>query len=519
MTNTIPNFPNSETAVQTTSTEAALTDANLCAIFEWLATPQSIHATDELSLLQANLLALRTAQGSRQQRAEALEQLYTRSNTVIVQLMATLTNVALPVPRKVREMVRSIQDLLETLTDIVQTTADDSNDSSDDETGRQPKELAAWRNLNALAQHLLISNLVAAPACVGIWQKLHHTYAAAQRLLANHFTPVGESQSLEHIYKSALLLGCSQPDSFTSTEVGFIASYLHRFAHYVELPSDVAPENSSSNFWLDLLRDSPAFPCSRKAAPAEASVRYFSCAQLAKLVNKQIDELNTGCSPHRIDLPDFAATPAGRGVLTRLAGYWGAPGKRRFPHRRRNHRAEICAGLHKVWLLFQLDQATKPEISTWMITNQSPDGYAIMHVGGKTGKLAVGDITAIRSESENNWQICLVRWALSENPEHLEMGLQILAPSAVPAILTLPSERDISERLPVLLLPEVPTLRATEALVTNSGALNNRGQKHVLIVAQGNVKVREIKTTRIEEQTSSVEVFAIETEKSTRQTG
>jgi hypothetical protein len=138
-----------------------------------------------------------------------------------------------------------------------------------------------------------------------------------------------------------------------------------------------------------------------------------------------------------------------------------------------------------------------------------------MHVSGKTGKLRVGDITAIRTESGNDWQICLVRWALSENPEHLELGLQILAARAVPAILALPSGNRNSENshgrlLPVLILPEVPMLRPTETLIAPSGKLADHHDKFTLVIDQENIEVREVRATRLDEQTDSVVVFSIQ---------
>ncbi len=90
------------------------------------------------------------------------------------------------------------------------------------------------------------------------------------------------------------------------------------------------------------------------------------------------------------------------------------------------------------------------------------------------------------------------------------MCLQILSPRAILAVLNLPAEEKGNaegERLPVLLLPEIPALNSTELLVVPSGALHNRDQKLVLVVDQANIKVREIRAI-------CVEVFAIQSDKS-----
>jgi hypothetical protein len=490
---------------------AALAQAGIRAIFEWLATPLSLQPTDELSPLRTHLAALREIPATAHQRADALEQLYTRSLSVVDKLIPTLKNVTLPIPRKTRHVVRSMQDLLQALAEDTQATLDNLDEHLIRGL-RQAQDLALWRSLHALAQHLLISDLVASPASPGIWQQLHQSFRTASRLQLADSTPQGAPCSLRQTYYAALLLGCAQPASFTSREIAFVAEYLKRFADRAEPLPEAAPESPGA-FWIHSLRDTPAFACSRKTAPSDPDIHYFSCDRLAILLETQLEALDAGRTPQQIELPEFAATPAGHGVLRRLANYWGHPGKRRFPRRRQNYRAALCSGLDSLWHLFQGDDTVETDVSSWMITNESPDGYTVMHVSGKTGKLRVGDITAIRTESGNDWQICLVRWALSENPEHLELGLQILASRAVPAILALPSETGDSENealLPVLILPEIPMLRPSQTLVAPSGRLLDQHKKLVLVINQGNIEVREMKATQLDEQTGSVEVFSIE---------
>jgi hypothetical protein len=501
MTDTIPN------------THKIVLETDLAVVLAWLAKPPSIQVSDDLLSLHAHLAALRASSAPQQQRTTVLDQLYTRSDAVVAQMITALNDITLPVPRKTRDTVRSMQGLLETLINDLHGAGKALSNSR---LSGPTRNLTLWRNIHSLAQHLLISNLVASPAGVGIWGQLHYAYATARQLQLGDYTPDGESGSLQEAYLSALLLGCAQPDSFTAREISFVACYLQCFAHYVAPPS-VQAADGASVFWVDLLRDLPAFPCSRKPAPADNSIRYFSCAALAQLLEQQRANLNAGATPQQNNLPEFASTPAGRGVITRLAGYWGNPGRRRFPHRRRSDRAEVCSGLNRLWLLFQKEQSAQPDISTWMITNQSPYGYAIMHVGGKTGKIEVGNITAIRPESETGWQVCIIRWALSENPEHLELGLQILAPSAIPAILTRAAEGVHSangDRLPVLLLPAIPMLGSPEVLVAAAGALSQSEEKLVLQVDRPDFKVREVRRGAVEEQTGSVEIFAIQPEQS-----
>ncbi|MBK7423184.1 MAG: hypothetical protein IPJ48_08840 [Propionivibrio sp.] len=488
----------------------AFSQKGLHAISSWLDAPPPINTTDDLLPLLSHLATLRASRVTPEQRASMLERLYLRSISVLTTLLPALSSVALPIPitRKTRQLIRSLQDLLRTLAEDL-LAAPNRDDGEQAPNQRQISGLTLWRSLYALAQHLLISNLAASPAGIGIWQQLHQTYDTAHRLDLVSHTPEGASGTLQNIYFSAILLACAQPASFTSREVDFVAAYLERFADRI----DSTPSTSSKApavFWIDPARDAAAFACSRKSAPPETSVLYFSCARLAALLREQLAALEAGDTPRQINLPDFAGTPAGRGVLRRLITYWGEPGKRRFPRRRQNYRSVLCVGLDSLWRLFQEGDEAGIETSSWMITNESPDGYAVMHVSGKTVGMSVGDVTAMRTESGENWQICIVRWALSENQEHIELGLQILATRAVPAFLAQPAEASNSGHLSVLILPEIQALRATEMLVVPSGALDNQPGKLILVVEKENIEIREMKSIHLDEQNSQIEVFSNE---------
>lgn len=479
-------------------------------ILAWLDTQQPENAADSLALLLVHLATVRTSQIAPKQRSFMLERLYTRSVSVEATLLPLLNDVSLPIPRKTRHLIRSMQDLLRALAEDLLSTLDNVNGHTMHSPSQAP-DLTLWRSLYALAQHLLISNMVSSPAGVGIWQQLHRAYGAAIHLQVTGNQPESASSSLQCVYFSAILLGCAQPASFTASEVDFVATYLKTFADQIDF-GDTAASETPTSFWVDPTRDAPAVASARKPPPPATPVHYFSCDRLVALLKKQLSALNSGDSPQQINLPAFSGTPAGRGVLRRLVTYWGEPGKRRFPRRRQNYRAALCTGLDSLWQLFQDGEAAPIETSSWMITNESPDGYAIMHVSGKMAGMSVGDVTAIRTESGESWQIGIVRWALSENQEHIELGLQILAPRAVPALLALPSATTGPRRFPVLILPKIRALRATELLVVPSGALDNKSSNLILVVERENIEVREIKSTRLDEQNSHIEVFSIETD-------
>lgn len=486
---------------------------SLRAILQWLESPLAHHPAEDLPALRAHLTVLRNSAATPQQRAVVVDGLYRRNSAVLERVLPSLSEVPLPVPPKTRRIVRSVLDLLQMLADETLSLGEGLMQRNPTDFRLSP-DLALWRSLDSMARQLLISHLIAAPARTGAWQQLHQTYALAQRLNLGAAVPRGAPSSLHHVYRMAVLMGCAQPASLTPGEVFFLAEYLARFGDYVEpLTSNLA--TAPGAFWIDPNRDVPALSVSRKVAAPSMPLESFSCNDLTRLVRSQLAELDAGTPPKRLKLPDFAATPAGRGVLQRLAERWSGSGKRRFQRRKQHSRTLMGAGLGDLWQLCTKREGASVELSTWMITNESPQGYAVMHVSGKTKDLSVGGIAAVRMEAAKDWQICIVRWAVSENPEHLELGLQVLAPTAIPAILAQPSESKGTEHLRALILPEIPNFRSTQLLVVPAGTVPRRQQKLLLVIEGENLVVREVHSIGIDEQTASVEILSIGTEQDT----
>ena len=485
----------------------ALRQADSGALRVWLKAPPSPNPGDDLAPLSAHLSSLRLSQTPPQQRAMLLGQLYCRSIATLNALRPGFADISLPLPHNIRVTTSRLQKLLRSLAEDMLATPN-IMDGHLIRGLREQQATLLHSSVYALSQHLLISNLIASPVETGIWPLLHKTYATARRLKVANITPEGSSSTLQDVYHSALLLGCAQPASLTSRELEFLASFLEQFADHIELLHGILTELSAA-FWIDPAADVAAFPCARKAVPRGDAIDYFSCAKVARLLKGQLEALESGHAPQGLKLPDFAGTPAGRGVLRRLIAYWSDPGKRRFPRRHQNHRALLCAGLDNLWCLLQNRENAESETSSWMITNESPEGYAVMHVSGKPGRLSVGEVTAIRTETETDWKICIVRLSLSENQVHFELGLQILATNAVPAFLARSGESNAASGLSVLILPKIPAIGGSEMMVVPSGALENRDSNHVLVIEQDNITIREVRSTHVNEQNSQIEVFSI----------
>jgi hypothetical protein len=441
----------------------------------------------ELVLDQVRLLKKLNQQQIR--GTSILGALYGHCMEAVEARLPALSKMSLPISRRQRQVVQNMQESLDILADFL---ASDINDLP---------PLALWRILRLLSRHLFISSLTASPPGTGIWRHLHQTYALAARQGIAQAVPKGAARSPQDEYHAAILLGCAQPTSFTSREIFFLEAYVDRFVQEIDV-DDVRPDSPVA-FWIDPDSDVPATPYGRKLPAPDMPVRNFSCRTLASRLESQLAALESGAPPGRLNLPPFAATAAGFGVLTRLAHSWGNPGKRRFPRRSQNYRGELCLGFDELCRLYGAVRQSV-DSSAWMITNRSPDGFAVMHLSGKTHAIKVGDIAALRTESEDSWQLCIIRWALSENREHIELGLQILSHSAYVANIALPTEKRTA-----LVLPAGSMLRPNETLVVPAGVLAGHPGKLMLVVEHDKFGMREIGPVHCDERNGLVELYEI----------
>ncbi|HXE40480.1 MAG TPA: hypothetical protein VN639_18610 [Azonexus sp.] len=485
-------------------------EANIKSILEWLALAHGRTGAEDASQLCRQLLLLREAPVPTAQRVKLLDLLYAHIERAVNAELPQLHEVSLPISRKLRQRVKALLEVLEILTQDYFNTLAELFDPEGEDTPRSP-HVSLRRAMHAIAWQIRISHLIAAPIAIGRWQQLHTAYNTARRLGLDALPGPRGGPSIQRIYTNVLLTAIAQPASFSSAELEFINDYIERLPQELDL-GVLPPSESHAIFWIDPDKDFPAHALIRRIPAADANVLYFSCDTIAREASRHHAELSKGTSAAALGLPALADTHAGQAALLRLTTLWGNPQKRRFSRRRQSYRANLCLGLENLWHLIKAP-AADIETSEWMVTNESPDGYALMHMSGQTESLRIGDIVALhaqreRSESPPTWHVCVIRWAISENPEHVELGLQLFASRAIAARIVQPYELSAGS-IEALLLPETPPLRPLESLVVASGTLKPNGDRIIVLVEAENFSVREVRTTHLDEQTSSIEVFSV----------
>jgi hypothetical protein len=217
--------------------------------------------------------------------------------------------------------------------------------------------------------------------------------------------------------------------------------------------------------------------------------------------------------PLSLGLPLQAAGADYRNALERARQCWISPRRRNFNRRPQALRVSVCTQLSSLWAALNNEAQEEPvasecdlTYSDWTLLNESPSGYAIVHVVGEVTGIVPGCAVGLRTGAGAAWQICLVRWARSKDSTHLELGLEVLAPSAKPIRIQTLGSRHQEPPIPALLLPALPALHRDEAILAVRGDYNARPFT-LLQEEDAHLKVVECMPHRSLIETSSVEVF------------
>lgn len=473
---------------------APLADApSLAATLEWLSQPPLPDAAADLAAQDQLRTALRTLALTGQERLQALNRIAARTFVTLNHALPQLSDLPLPLPRKSRALARILLDLSAGLAEDFRALA-----TSPDAAAQLAPQRAqiCQRTLLLLRTHLEIAGLAATPPSHDVWTNLHAAYDAAEREgLADSAGSRGEHTARQE-YAQALLLGLIPAGALSTSAFALACRISGALTEQLEfLPSP--DERRRGLFWIDPSRDAPPVALTRRPPPPETPVRWVAGDRAAR----RLIQLSASGQAAQLGFAGANGTllvQQNQPTLEQLAGLWGSPSKRRFPRRRQNYRAQLCIGLPATWALLAGKvpaDGSGEQVSNWMITNESPDGYAAMHLSGRTEPVRPGEVVAIKGEKSHRWDVALVRWVISENPEHLELGLQLAAPRAL-ASRAIDPKLGRSSETPALFLPGVPGLRPMPALIVPAGTLDETSQRLMVVLEQADNAKADILETR-----------------------
>jgi hypothetical protein len=479
-------------------------------VLDWLAEPPPEDPLLDLVPLRNHLAAIASLGLPVLHRLKIDELLQQRADRIDATLTPMLLDVKLPLPMHLGTVAQGLIGLRAELGETWLKVTGDADPQELAKVHRSRPQICLQGMIN-LSRQLLATLLIAIPTPINFWRNAQALYHAAHETVDPTATLPAEISAIDARFKAMLALTAAQPEGLTPRETAFLADYLETNAAATRIDM-IRPEGAGDWFWLDASLDQPPVAL-RRLMPDGGPCLYFRFGELAELAARHLDQLNDGIPPSSFGLPLQAAGADYRNALERARLCWTAPRRRNFNRRVHSLTVDVCTQLSSLWATLVGDAEQVPEsnaceltYSDWTVLNEGPSGYAIAHVVGEVPGIVAGCAVGLRTGDGADWQICLVRWARSRSSSHVEMGLEVIAPSAKPVRIQTLAGRTTAPPIPALLLPALPNLSRGEAILTVRGDYNVR--PFTLLQEHGDqLQVAECMPHRSLVETSSIEVF------------
>ena len=494
------------------------TPVQLQQALDWLAEPPHEDPLLDLVPLRNHVATIRALGLPVLHRLKIKELLQQRAERIDEALYPMLLDVKLPLPLHLGTIAQGLIGLRAELGETWLKVAEIADPREIARVHRSQAHICL-QGLHNLSRQFITSLLVAVPAPLGFWRNAQALYHCARNSVDPAATVPAEVSAIEAKFKAILALAAAQPEGLTPREIVFLADYLEPHAASAQIDL-ITPEGLDDWFWLDANLDQPPVRLERLRPESECCL-YFRLDRLASLAAQHLAQLNDGVPPASLGLPLQAAGADYRNALERARQIWSSPKRRNFNRRPQSIPVDVCTQLSSLWTALKSDLETEPNSSVcqmthsnWTLLNEGPSGYAVVHVIGEVTGIVPGSAVGLRTGTGAAWQICLVRWARSNNSSHVELGLEVLAPSAIPVRIQTMKRRNPEPPIPALLLPALPGLNRCEAILSGRGDYNAR--PFTLLQEQNDsLQIVECIPQRSMIETASIEVFEFERDRAT----
>lgn len=485
---------------------------------EWLGTLPLTDLAEVSRTLGDEIAALNRQKAAMETRLKLLE-LY---RAVVLKLLPALEEsyvaARLPLPEKNRQMADLAHRLQMELANGYKIILLDYQNRRITLGKGKTARLAAYRALSALGRILAIHYQTYAPPPSGIWFEIHQIFRfAVERGLASEtLADEGGESSIALAYKQTLLLALSNPYRLNPGDAQRILDYLALFGNLAQLQPFAQSGDFAGLFLVQTGADAP--PRNILQNLGEMDSRHdilLNTLELAHALRHHAGRLEAGEPPGSLRLPDAAGEPGYRDLLRRLLTYWSAAPKRVYPRTRNISGVQVCIGLAAIRHFLDGETAeiedagpapVQPRFapSRWLIVNESAGGLALRGMFETLPRLRPGEVIGLKADGGGEWNIAVVRWAQSGQPNKLEIGGQLLAPRAAPARIKPAIAGTAATFQDALLLPEIPLLKQPETLLAPRGTF---GPQRELALELGDNAVQFVRAARLVEQTTCFDRF------------
>lgn len=375
--------------------------------------------------------------------------------------------------------------------------------------------LVIQRAIHAFKESALISYLTYRVPPRSLWAELHQLYYCAlqqnaQDLVVNESLSDNNESSVSLAYKELLLLALAHPHRLSGQDIVRASAYLTKVASDVELKAVGHVDGSAGVFLIELDGSKPPITYARNIdVPNSETDLLLITVKLAKKIHTHLRLLEDNILPNDGSLPSNAVISHYQDLFKHLMTHFGKAPLRAFSRAKKNDGMELGIGIHDAHYfspkigndynnLVVQSAAIKP--SRWQILNVGAGGFALRKFNSSQVSMQVGDVTAIKNNESLYWELGVIRWASINQLNQLDIGLELIAPHAIP--ITIHAEKN-EDAIKGLLLPELPALKQKSSFIVQRGACETNT---ALAFINGDSKNKVI-VTELVERTASFERY------------
>lgn len=367
--------------------------------------------------------------------------------------------------------------------------------------------LVLQRAIHSLSQLSLVYYGIYFSPPASIWADLHQLYYSAVQEgvdtieVQDIASILNNVSSVELAYKQVMLIGLSNPQHLAKADIQCVADYLCHLSASALLRGYGTTDSDSGVFLIKLNSNQLPIPFTKKpSAPNAANDILLITIDVARTMHQHLKLLQQGKVPSDGYFPADALDLSYPDLLTYLIKQLGATPKRLFTRANKDHKAQLVFGITDIYQSLESSSKNLAKISTWQVQNTSAIGYALKKFQAGDVNIKVGDFVAMKETLESDWVIAVLRWIIADQQDHLDIGLQLLAPSV--STIGIKSAK-LAHYENALTLPEVAPLKLPKTIVVARGVYS---PATVFDIIQ-NGALTQVLATKLLERTASFERF------------
>ena len=341
--------------------------------------------------------------------------------------------------------------------------------------------LVVQRAIHALKEIALVHHLGYRAPPASLWSELHQLYfctiqQSAEKLAVTEPLATNNVSSVNLAYTQVLLMALADPQHLANSDILKTDAYLSHVGAQAELRTLGLVENTAGVFLIALDSDNPPTPFAKnRDVPDSTTDILLLTLSLARQIHQHVKSLQSGIIPNDGSLPVNAIESHYEDLLTRLIKNFGKVPQRLFSRTKKNDGIELGIGLiathHLIHdggntFLNATNAAGAIKPSRWQVLNVSAGGYALRKFNSSQASARVGDVVAMKNSKSFLWELAVLRWANVNNLNQLDIGLELISPSATAISAKLGNNALEGE---ALLLPEVGGLKQAASIIIARG--------------------------------------------------